>query len=30
MPKEYNDLREMIVKQRRPELCGALWVEEKK
>jgi predicted amidohydrolase len=28
MPKEYNDLRETIIKQRRPELYGALWPEE--
>ncbi|MHB8994994.1 MAG: carbon-nitrogen hydrolase family protein [Armatimonadota bacterium] len=27
MPKEYNDLRETIIKQRRPELYGALWRE---
>ncbi len=29
-PKEYNDLRETIIKQRRPELYGALWPEPKK
>ncbi|MEN6642502.1 MAG: carbon-nitrogen hydrolase family protein [Armatimonadia bacterium] len=30
MPTEYNDLRETIIRQRRPELYGALWPEEKK
>ncbi len=30
MPKEYNDLHETIIRQRRPELYGALWPEEKK
>jgi len=30
MPKEYNDLRATIIRQRRPELYGALWPEEKK
>lgn len=29
MPKEYNDLRETVIRQRRPELYGALWPEEK-
>lgn len=29
MPSEYNDLRETIIKQRRPELYGALWPAEK-
>jgi predicted amidohydrolase len=30
MPKECNDLRETIIKQRRPELYGVLWVEGEK
>lgn len=30
LPKEYNDLRETILKQRRPELYQALWPEDKK
>ncbi|MCE5241344.1 carbon-nitrogen hydrolase family protein [bacterium] len=29
MPKEYNDLRATVIRQRRPELYGALWVGEK-
>ena len=29
MPKEYNDLRATVIRQRRPELYGVLWEEKK-